>query len=44
MDENAGLGVTEEQYGELFEYYLYAEKKASEELKKLKKNYWELFG
>lgn len=38
------LRVTEEQYGELFEYYLYAEKKASEELKKLKKNYWELFG
>ena len=38
------IRVTEEQYEELFEYYLYAEKKASEELKKLKKNYWELFG
>ena len=38
------LRVTKEQCEELSEYYFRAREKAAEELKKLKKNYWELFG
>ena len=38
------LRVTKEQCEELSEYYFRAREKAAEELNKLKKNYWELFG